>query len=53
MLKTCLGSSEDYLYVVKVGPGPVGTYLARIGVLETPECWWCKETVQSVEHLYT
>ena len=27
--------------------------LARIGVIESPECWWCKETVQSVGHLYT
>ena len=53
MLKTCLGSSEEYLYVVKIGHGPVGTYLARIGVIETPEYCWCKETVQSVEHLYT
>ena len=40
-------------YQLKVGHGAVGTYLARIGVIETPECWWCKETVQSVEHLYT
>ncbi len=27
--------------------------MARIGVMEKPECWWCKETVQSIEHLYT
>ncbi len=40
-------------YQLKVGHGAVGTYLARIGVIETPECWWCKETVQSVEHVYT
>ena len=39
-------------YQLKVGHGAVGTYLARIGVIETPECWWCKEVVQSVEHLY-
>ncbi len=31
----------------------MGTYLARIGVIEAPDCWWCKEVVQSVEHLYT
>jgi len=31
----------------------VGTYLTRIGVVETPECWWCKEALQSVEHLFT
>lgn len=36
-----------------MGHGAVGTYLARIGVIETPECWLCKETVQSVEHVYT
>ncbi len=40
-------------YQLKVGYGAVGTYLARIGIIETPECWWSKETVQSVEHVYT
>ena len=40
-------------YKLEVGHGAVGTYLARIGVIETPKCWWCKEVVQSVEHLYT
>ena len=39
-------------YQLKVGHGAVGTYLARIGVIEAPDCWWCKEAVQSVEHLY-
>jgi len=40
-------------YQLKVDHGAVGTYLARIGKIETPQCWWCKEQVQSVEHLYT
>ena len=40
-------------YQLKVGHGAVGTYLTRIGVIETPECWWCKEVLQSVEHLFT
>ena len=40
-------------YQLKVGHGAVGTFLARIKVIESPECWWCKETVQSVGHLYT
>ena len=39
-------------YQLKVGHGAVGTYLTRIGVIEAPDCWWCKEAVQSVEHLY-
>ena len=39
-------------YQLKVGHGAVGTYLARIGVIEAPDCWRCKEGVQSVEHLY-
>ena len=39
-------------YQLKVGHGAVGTYLARIGVIEAPDCWWCKEAIQSVEHLY-
>ena len=40
-------------YQLKVGHGAVGTYLARIGKIETPQCWWCKEPAQTVEHLYT
>ncbi len=40
-------------YQLKVGHGAVGTHLARIGKIETPQCWWCREPVQSVEHLYT
>ena len=39
-------------YQLKVGHGAVGTFLARIGVIETPKCWWCGETEQSVEYLY-
>ena len=40
-------------YQLKVGHGAIGTFLTRIGVIESPECWWCGETEQSVEHLYT
>ncbi len=40
-------------YQLKVGHGAVGTFLARIKVIETPECWWCGTAEQSVEHLYT
>ena len=40
-------------YQLKVGHGAVGTYLARIGRIESPQCWWCREQVQTVEHLYT
>ena len=39
-------------YQLKVGHGAIGTFLTRIGVIESPECWWCGETEQSVEHLY-
>ena len=28
-------------YQLKVGHEAVGTYLAGIVVIETPECWWC------------
>lgn len=38
---------------LKVGHGAVGSYLARIGVIETPQFWWCGQAGQSVEHLYT
>ena len=40
-------------YQLKVGHGAVGTFLIRIRVMETPECWWCKEVLQSVEYLFT
>ena len=39
-------------YQLKVGHGAVGTFLVRIRVIETPECWWCGATEQTVEHLY-
>ncbi len=39
-------------FQLKVGHGAVGTYLAQIGRIETPECWWCREPAQTVEHLY-
>lgn len=37
---------------LKVGHGAIGTFLARIGLIETPECWWCGAEEQTVEHLY-
>ena len=40
-------------YQLKVGHGAVGTFLVRIGAIETPECWWCGAREQTVEHLYT
>ena len=40
-------------FQLKVGHGAIGTFLAKIGVRETPECWWCGQGEQSVEHLYT
>ena len=42
-------------YQLEVGHGAIGIFLTRIGVIESPECWWCGcgETEQSVEYLYT
>ena len=40
-------------YQLEVGHDAVRTFLARIGLIETPECWRCGETEQSVEPLYT
>lgn len=40
-------------YQLKIGHGAVGTFLARIGVMETPECWWCRTQEQTVIRLYT
>lgn len=39
-------------YQPKIGYGVVGTFLARIGVIDTPECWWCDAHEQTVIHLY-
>ena len=38
---------------LKVGHGAVGIYLAKIGVVESPQCWWYGHAEQSVKHLYT
>ena len=40
-------------YQLKVGHGAIRTFLARIGVIETPECWWCGAQEHTVIHLYT
>ena len=40
-------------YQLKVGHGAIGTFLARIGAMETPECWWCGAQEQTVIHPYT
>lgn len=39
-------------FQLKVVHGAIGKFLAKIGVIETPECWWCGEAEQSVDHLY-
>ena len=38
---------------LKVGHGPMGTFLTKIGVIESPKYWWCEAAEQFVEHLYT
>lgn len=40
-------------YQLKTGHGAIGTFLARIGAVETPKCWWCNAREQTVIHLYT
>ena len=40
-------------YRLKVVHGAVGTFLTRIGIIETPEGWWCGAAEQTVEHLYS
>lgn len=39
-------------YQLKVGHGAVRTFLTKIRKIEIPQCWWCKEPIQLVEHLY-
>lgn len=39
-------------YQLKTGHGAIGTFLERIGVVESAECWWCGDKEQSVMQLY-
>jgi len=45
--------TASQFYQLKIGHGPIGTFLKRIGAAETAECWWCGAAEQSVIHLYT
>ena len=40
-------------YQLKTGHGAIGTFLKRIGAVESAECWWCGNREQSDLHLYT
>lgn len=40
-------------YQLKIGHGVVGTYLIRIGVMETPESWWSRAQKQNIVHFFT
>ena len=40
-------------YQLKIGHGPIGTFLEQIGAAKSAECWWCGAAEQSVIHLYT
>lgn len=40
------------LFQLKARYSAIDTFLVRIGVIKTPECWWYKETEQPIEHLY-
>lgn len=39
-------------FQLKIGHAAVGVFLARIGAVDTAECWWCGKAEQSVVHLY-
>ena len=50
--RTAKKYASRYLQL-KAGHGAVGSYLARIGVIEIPQCCWlCGQAEQSVEHLH-
>ena len=40
-------------YQLKIGHGAVGAFLARIGAVETQECWWYGAQEQTVVRPYT
>ena len=46
-------SYASRFYQLKTGHGAIGTFLERIGVVESAECWWCGNGEQSVLHLYS
>lgn len=39
----------SHYFLLKVGHGAIGAYLAKIGVVETLQCWWCGQAEQSVK----
>ena len=53
VLRKALKKYAARYYQLKVGHGAVEIYLARMGRIETPQCWWCGEIEQTVGHLYT
>ena len=38
---------------LRLGTELVGTYLIRIGVMETPESWWSRAQKQNIVHFFT
>ena len=40
-------------YQLKTGHGAIGTFLKRIGAVESAKCWWCRNSEQSALHLCT
>ena len=52
-----LGKAKKFhafrFYQLKTGHGAIGTFLKRIGAVESAECWWYGNREQSALHLYT
>lgn len=40
-------------YQLKIRYGAIGTFFNKIGAAKTTKCWWCRNTDQSIMHLYT
>ncbi len=51
-LGTALKKYAMRFYQLKIGHGAVGPFLARVGAIDTPECWWCRAQEQTFIHLY-
>lgn len=56
-MNNILGSTDiskkyaSHCFQLKVGYGAIGAYWAKIGVVETPQCWSFDQAEQSVEYL--
>ena len=43
---------RDFQYKILTRTIPTNKYLARCGLVESDKCWFCKENIETIEHLF-